>query len=220
LKSLFLNESLPETQLLLHKSGEYLENFGLEIDLTQEELELCIEYCSSRIKFLNFCALDDQSIYKTFRLVEKIKQSLNYLTIRSYDDKLSSIVLQNLGQILPSKLEYLNLALKINTNDFEIFLRNSHNTFIKKLLIKNIRYGNREELEKKNILPYIKKYIMKNKRTTCLAFLDYFYSQVCTKDDDLTSLKNEVEEFRLYDIIVQNYDDLNIEVCEFINKMY
>jgi hypothetical protein len=212
LKSLFLNKPLPKSQLLLHKSGEYLENFGLEIGLSQEELELYIKYCSSGIKFLNFCALDDHSIYKTFCLVEKIKQNLNYLTIRSYDDKLSSILLQNIGQILPSILEYLNLALKINTNDFEIFLRNSQNTFIKKLLIKNIRYGNRVELlEKKNILPYIRKYIMKKKRATYLAFKDH---------DDLASLKNEVEEFRLHNIIVQNYDDLNIKVCEFINEMY
>jgi hypothetical protein len=221
LKTLFLNESLIEPQLLLQKSGEYLENFGFEIELTQEELELYIKYCSSRIKFLNFCGLDSQNIYKTFRLVEKFEQSLNYLTIESYDYTHGSIVLQNLGQILPSKLEYLSLALGINANDFEIFLRNSHNTFIKKILIKNIRYGNREELEKKNILPYIKKYIMKKKRTKCLAFLEEFHRQGHIKDDDLVSLKDEVEEFRLNNIIVQNYYDLNIEeVYNFINEMY
>jgi hypothetical protein len=45
-------------------------------------------------------------------------------------------------------------------------------------------YGKREELEEKNILPYIKKYIMKKKY---LAFLDYSYPLVCTKDDDLAS---------------------------------
>jgi hypothetical protein len=220
LKSLFLNKLLAEPQLLLQKSGEYLENFGLEIGLTQEELELYIKYCSSKIKFLKFSALNDQSIYKTFHLVEKFEQSLNYLTIESYDYTLGSIVLLNLGQILPSILEYLSLALEINTSDFEIFLRNSQNTFIKNLLIKNIRYGRREELEEKNILPYIKKYIMKKKRAKYLAFLDYFYTQVCIKDDDLTSLKNEVEGFRLHNIIVQNYYDLNIEVCKFINEMY
>jgi hypothetical protein len=144
LKSLFLNGSITESQLLLQKSGEYLENFGLETGLTQEELELCTKYCSSRIKFLQFSRLNDQNIYKTFHLVEKVEQSLNYLIIESYDGKHSSTILQNLGQVLPSILEYLSLALKINTNDFEIFLRNLHNTFIKKLLIKNFRNGKRK----------------------------------------------------------------------------
>jgi hypothetical protein len=219
LKSLLLNKPLTEPQLLLQKSSKYLENFGLEIELPQEELELYIKYCSSKIKFLKFSALNDQNIYKTIHLVEKVEQSLNYLIIESYEH--SSIVLQNLGQVLPSILEYLSLALEINTSDFEIFLRNSHNTFIKKLLIKNIRYGKREEPEKKNILPYIKEHIMKKKRARYLAFLDYFYYQMyIIKDDDLAFLKNEVEEFRLHNIIVQNYYDLNIEVCEFINEMY
>jgi hypothetical protein len=104
------------------------------------------------------------------------------------------------------------LTLNINTSDFEIFLRNSHNTFIKKLLIKNIRYEKQEKLEKMNILPYIKEYIMKEKRANCLAFLEEFYRHCYIKDDDLVSLKNEVEEFRLHNIIVQNYYDLNIEV--------
>jgi hypothetical protein len=221
LKSLFVNKPLTKPQLLLQKSGEYLENFGFEIGVTQEELELYIKYCSSKIKFLKFSALNDQNIYKTFHLIEKVEQSLNYLTIESYVDKHGSIVLQYLGQVLPSILEYLSLALKINTSDFEIFLKNSQNTFIKKLLIKNIRHGKREELvEKKNILPYIKEYIMKKKRTKYLAFLDYFYTQSIIKDDDLASLKNEVENFRLHNIIIQYYYDLNIEIREFINLMY
>jgi hypothetical protein len=221
LKTLFLNESLIEPQLFLQTFGEYLENFGFEIELTQEELELYIKYCSSRIKYLNFCGLDSQNIYKTFRLVENFEQSLNYLTIETYDYTRGSIVLQNLGQILPSKLEYLSLALGINTNDFEIFLKNSHNTFIKKLLIKNIiKYGKREKLGKINVLPYIKKYIMKEKRTKYFAFFDYSYPQLYSKDDDLASLKDEVKEFTLHNIIVQNYHDLNFEVCEFINEMY
>jgi hypothetical protein len=220
LKSLFMDEPITEPQLLLQKSGEYLENFGLEIELTQEELELYIEYCSSKIKFLKFSALNDQNIYKTFHLVEKVEQSLNYLTIESYDGKHGSIVLQNLGQVLPSTLEYLNLALNINTNDFEIFLRNSHNTFIKKLLIKNFRYGKQEKLEKKNILPYIKEYIMKKKRAKRLAFLEEFYRLCYIKSDDLASSKNEVEEFRLHNIIIQYYYDLNIVVHNFINEIY
>jgi hypothetical protein len=220
LKSLFMDKPITESRLLLQKSGEILENFGLEIELTQEELELCTKYCSSRIKFLKFSALNDHNIYKTFHLVEKVEQSLNYLTIESYVCKHSSIILQNLGQALPSTLEYLSLALKINTSDFEIFLRNSHNTFIKKLLIRNFRYRKQEKQEKMNILPYIKEYIMKKKRAKYLAFLEELHTQSCIEHDDLVSLKNEVEEFGLHNIIVQDYYDLDIGVYNFINEMY
>jgi hypothetical protein len=222
LRSLIINKPLliETLQLLLQKSGKYLENFGIEDGFVQQDLDLFIKYYNSEIKLLKFSGFDGQNIYKILHLVEKIELSLNYLTIESYDDKLGSIVLLILGQILPSKLEYLSLSLKINKSDFEIFLENSRNTFIKKLLIKNIRCGKREVLEKKDILPLIKEYIMKKKRTKYLAFLDYFYVQGHIKDDDLTSLKNEVEEFRLNNIMVQNYYDLNIDVCDFINEMY
>jgi hypothetical protein len=222
LRSLIINEPLliETLQLLLQKSGKYLENFGIEDGFVQQDLDLFIKYYSSEIKLLKFSGFDGQNIYKILHLVEKIELSLNYLTIESYDDKLSSIVLQNLGQFLPSKLEYLSLVLKINKSDFEIFLKNSRNTFTKKLLIKNIRCGKREVLDKKNILPHIKEYIMKKKRTEYLAFLDWFYVKGHIKVDDLTSLKNEVEEFRLHNIMVQNYYDLDINVYEFINELY
>ncbi|GET67182.1 hypothetical protein GLOIN_2v1774336 [Rhizophagus irregularis DAOM 181602=DAOM 197198] len=50
----------------------------------------------------------------------------------------SSTLLRNLGQVLPSRLEYLCLALSFIKSDLEIFLKNSQNTFIKKLLINNV----------------------------------------------------------------------------------
>ena len=99
------------------------------------------------------------SIHPIFNLVESIKHSLNYLLINinivgSHSSiECNSIILQNLGQILPFKLEYLNLSLHIETSDFEVFLKNSQDTFIKKLLINN--------LEGEDILSYIKEYIMK-----------------------------------------------------------
>jgi hypothetical protein len=51
------------------------------------------------------------------------------------------------------------MNLEIKKDDFEIFLKNSQNTFIEKLLIRN-----REQNGCKDILPYIKEYIMKKKR--------------------------------------------------------
>ncbi|CAB4403380.1 unnamed protein product [Rhizophagus irregularis] len=218
LKSLFMAESFTESlPLLLQKSGDYLENFGLEL-LRQEQkiLELIIKYYSKKIKFLNFCELEDQNIYKIFQLIEKVELSLNYLTIdTNCNVNLGSIVLQYLGQILPSKLEYLNLILIIKPNDFKTFLKNLQNTFIKKLLINNI-----EKEEQEDILSYIKEYIMKKKRSEYLALLECFTVQSYYTEVDLYSLKDEVKEFRLHNIIVQNYNDLDIETHKFIHEMY
>ncbi|GBB87660.1 hypothetical protein RclHR1_14130001 [Rhizophagus clarus] len=119
--------------LLVQKSGNYLENLGINLryDLYTTayiilKTAIITKCCNTKIKFLEFHDFDDQTIYKL---------SLNYLTIRCHEDDyglelLSSIILQNLGPILPSKLEYLNLVLVFNMDDFEIFLKNSQNIFI------------------------------------------------------------------------------------------
>ncbi|RGB27083.1 hypothetical protein C1646_769580 [Rhizophagus diaphanus] len=79
----------------------------------------------------------------------------------------SSIILQNLGQIFSSKLEYLDLTLCIEVSDFEVFLKNSR-YFIKKFLIKDLKRNNYN-----NILPYTKKYIMMEKRFGYLNFRNH-----------------------------------------------
>ncbi|PKC72619.1 hypothetical protein RhiirA1_438150 [Rhizophagus irregularis] len=237
LKSLFLDEVLQIDPLksLLQKSGDFLENFGFGYGLglytsnesKQQLLELIIKYCTN-IKFFDLPGFDDQNIYSAFELIKNVAQNLNYLSIDfcklydfyNYDTKLSSIVLRNLGQILPFKLEYLSLTLMINTNDFEIFLKNSQNTFIKKLLISNKMQGGIEV-----ILPYIKKYIMKKNSIKYLAIMETFFentTDIIFKSKDLfslISLKDEVKEFGEHNIKVQNYYDLQIQVCEFIKEV-
>ncbi|PKK68017.1 hypothetical protein RhiirC2_782804 [Rhizophagus irregularis] len=216
LKSLFISEisQIESFQLLLQKSGDYLENvgfssnFNLSLVLKQQLLELFIKYCKN-IKFLDFYGFESQITYQVLNLIENIKQNLNYLSIYIWYDntgtECSSIVLQNLGQILPSKLEYLCLCLlHIKANDFEIFLKNSKDTFIKKLLICNN--------EGQDILPSIKKYIMKKKRAKYLAIYSSF-----DKIKELFSLKDEVKEFELYNIKVQSYDSSEICISDFIN---
>ncbi|RGB30453.1 hypothetical protein C1646_817919 [Rhizophagus diaphanus] len=215
LKSLIIDDVLIEPlQLLLQKSGEYLENFGLEHnEFIQQVSELTIKYCKN-INFLQLYDLNDD-INMTFHLIKNINHHLNYLTIESYE--LSSIILQNLGQVLPPKLEYLNLILNINKRDFEIFIKSFQNTYINKLLISNVRDETREKEEEKNILPYIKEYIMKKKRVEYFAFQECF--TLSFNNDDLFSMEDEVKEFKLYNIIVQNYNDLNIIIHDFINEI-
>ncbi|GET60610.1 uncharacterized protein OCT59_008411 [Rhizophagus irregularis] len=211
LKSLIINELSQidnSLQLLLQKSGDYLENFGYTLGIlsnlsqNRQLLDLIIKYCEN-IKFLNFFGSESHIFYQTFNipnLIENIKQNLKYLSINLCDDVYLSndnisILLQNLGQTLPSKLEYLSLVFNIKENDFRIFLENSHNIFINKLKIM--------QTSSDNILNNVKEYIMKEKRVKYLAIWDF-------KNGDLSRLKYEVKEFNLYNIKVLNYHDLSL----------
>ncbi|RIA80452.1 hypothetical protein C1645_838664 [Glomus cerebriforme] len=225
LRTLFLSKlfQIKSFQLLLQKSGEYLENIGFgsltSYDLRQQLFELISEYCT-KIKFFKLPGFyNSQSIYFAFDLIKNVGKNLNYLSIHFYklfgvlhhqrDDeiiKLNSIILHELGQILPSRLEYLNLSLMINAIDLEIFLKNSQNVFIKKLLIRNkMQIGNQD------ILPFIEEYIMKKKKVKYLAF-----KQDYLKKGDLFLSRDQVIKFELYDIKVQSYEDLNINSYDHI----
>ncbi|RIA91673.1 hypothetical protein C1645_821680 [Glomus cerebriforme] len=230
LKSLILiNEKLniESLQLLFQKSSDYLENFGSLYRLNESELllESIMKYCN-KIKILEVNArLNNQDIYQVFNLINNIQQNLNYLSINvisviNYRNQqtdyfeLSSIILLNLGQILPFKLEYLNLRLVINPNDLEVFLKNSQNTIIKKLVITNIQY------QTWDILPYIKyvkKYIFKKKRVEYLAIKEVSWPSRVGKE--LFSLKDEMKEFKLHNIQVLRFDDLYIDFCDFIKEI-
>jgi hypothetical protein len=237
IESLQLSLQIEPLRLLLQKSGNYLENFGFSYNddllLKQQLLGLIKKYCKN-IKYFDFLGFENQIIYLSFNLIENIKQNLNYLLIKvcEYYQVLfnniehSSTILQNLGQILPSKLEYLCLNLYIKANDLEVFLKNSQNTFIKKFLIYNNIQADDDDI---GILPYIKEYIMKEKRVEYLAIKDTFFKRdprhsvenmdsSCLKDN-LSDLKDEVEEFKLHNVKVQSYYDLDIHVYDFIKKI-
>ncbi|EXX67261.1 uncharacterized protein OCT59_000189 [Rhizophagus irregularis] len=224
LKSLFMNEILnvESLLLLLQKFGDYLENFGFGfIEETKYDepkrqlLEFILKYCTNLIYF-DPGTPDDINIYS---LIQS-GQNINYLTIELDDfiyhtiyKEYSSNVLKNLGQVLPSNLEYLCLSISFNIHDLKIFLNNSQNIFIKKLLIKNID-GERD------ILFYIKEYIMKKERVKYFAFLDAENEENEGYNKELVFLKDEVNEFKLYNIIVQKYVDLYITASSFLEDYY
>ncbi|GBC02663.1 hypothetical protein RclHR1_04740006 [Rhizophagus clarus] len=210
LRSLFTYKSDEILESLIRKSGNYLENLGIVNNESQQFLRLIIKYCG-KIKYLGPIWLDKQNICLLFNLIENITQNLNYLVIDYfYNIHSSSFVLQNLGQVLPLKLEYLNLLLTINTNDLKIFLKNSQNIFIKRFLIKNLK------TESEDIFPYIKEYVMEKKRIKYLAIKESFHG----KSEDLFSQKDKVKEFELNDIQVLNYNDLLIDNYNFIKETY
>ncbi|GET66557.1 hypothetical protein GLOIN_2v1879328 [Rhizophagus irregularis DAOM 181602=DAOM 197198] len=176
---------------LIQRSGNCLENFNINNYKSQQLLQSLKLYCRN-IKFLSI-ELHYQNVDLIFNLIKNIRQNLNYLIINSDGKiKFSLILLHNLGQILPFKLEYLRLVLAIKGSDLE------------------------NEGTSQDILPYIKEYIVKKKRVKYLAILDVF----CGKKVDLFSLKDEVKEFQLYDIQVLDYYDSIINIYDFINNSY
>ncbi|PKK59851.1 hypothetical protein RhiirC2_857156 [Rhizophagus irregularis] len=205
LKTLFMTMVILQIKpihLLLQKSGCYIENlayggesFRYDLSLKQQLSEIILKYCKN-IKYLKFTELENQDPYQVFKLIENIKQYLNYLSINILEVRQSSgiissssMILQNLGHVLPSKLEYLNLILDIKESDFKVFLENSRDIFINKLLIMQMgRY---------DILHYTKEFIMKEKRVKYLAIKGIYKK-------DLYSFKDEVNEFKLHNIRVQD----------------
>ncbi|RGB23164.1 hypothetical protein C1646_774920 [Rhizophagus diaphanus] len=146
--------------------------------------------------------------YQLINLIENIKQSFSCLSITLSNDLLTNyslFILQNLGQILPSKLDYLSLDLTIKKNDFRVFLENSQYILINKLLI--------TQSGDDDILHYIKEHIMKKKRVKYLAIKNIRNSK------ELFNLKDEVKEFDLHNIKVRSYNDLVINVHSFLNNI-
>ncbi|RGB36621.1 hypothetical protein C1646_757928 [Rhizophagus diaphanus] len=210
LKSLFIEGRLQINllELLLQKSGNYLENFAVtgfsnyNSSSKRQIIGLITKYCNN-IKFLALYGFDTQITH----LIENINCNLNYLSIiinnifRDHNVGYNSTFLQNLGQILPSKLEYLSLSLFIKKSDFKIFLEKSQNTFINRLLI--------VQQSKDDILHYIKEFIMKEKRVKYLAIRDL--GNIL----DLSTLEDEVNEFMLYNIIVLDFFKLYLHVRKY-----
>ncbi|EXX75661.1 uncharacterized protein OCT59_019079 [Rhizophagus irregularis] len=215
LKSLFINaiSNIDESLLLLlQKSGGYLKNFSVdrltyfESELIQQILALVMKYCKN-IEFLGIYGITYENVYPVLNLIENIKQNLNCLSVSCVlDNSTSSILLQNLGQILPSKLEYLDLTLGIEISDFKVFLKNTQGTFIKKLLIRDsIRKTNY------NLLRHLKKYIMKEKRVRYLNFRNLH--------KELFDYRDIVKEFKSHNVRVQKYNDLHFDMYQFMQKL-
>ncbi|POG77681.1 hypothetical protein GLOIN_2v1544813 [Rhizophagus irregularis DAOM 181602=DAOM 197198] len=92
------------------------------------------------------------------------------------------------------------------TDDLEIFLRNSQNTFIKKLLIRYMVWN-----EGKHILSYIKEFITEKKRVKYLAISEFGPGV----DNELFSSKDK---FKFHNVVVRRYNDLYITPYNFITN--
>ncbi|GBC47796.2 hypothetical protein RhiirA1_469152 [Rhizophagus irregularis] len=166
-----------------------------------ESLKLLMQKFGNYIENIGITNKESQQL---LQLIIKYCSNIKYLVTTWLDT--------TKRQILPFKLKYLNLILMIsNTINLEIFLKNLQNTFIKRLLIKNVIV--KEENE--DIFPYIKEYIMKTKRVEYLAILE----NIDGKYEDLFFQKEKVKVFQLHGIKVLNYSDLVINVYDFIKEI-
>ncbi|RIA81877.1 hypothetical protein C1645_836250 [Glomus cerebriforme] len=210
LRTLYIDDiyEIDSLKLLLQNFGNGLRNviIGRKIndEMDQELLELMINFCKN-IEYFNLEEFDKQSIRTVCDLIKNVGESLCHLSINCncntilYQDdeniRNSSELLQELGPVLPNRLEYFNLNLSINPVEFENFLVKSNDTFINDLMIEN-------KLHENSILPQIKEHLMKNKRIKNISFDEGELS--------LFSRRNEVKEFKSHDICVFSGVELRI----------
>ncbi|PKY24679.1 hypothetical protein RhiirB3_439328 [Rhizophagus irregularis] len=224
LKSLFIDErsklQIESLKLLLQKSGNYLENITIKLYNSEYMLQLykLLEIYCDKIKFLDILFKNDKYIYLALDLIKNVQQNLNYLSIYLIrpNRKLESIMLENLEQILPRRLEYLKLEHNFSAKGSKVLFKKLQNIFIKKLLIGNPA-NSYDTFESEDILLHIKKYIMKEKRIEYLAMKDLYKRR---EKRDLFDYKNVVKEFKFYGIHVKDYDDLCIGDGENIKTDY
>ena len=138
IKSLKLESNNSGIDLLLQNVGLHLENLGFE-DMGKEIYESVINHCD-QIWYLYISWIDHNNISRFYKLVSHLNKHLKYLTLRKYDTNFVKKILKGLGQILLDTLEYLNLHLKIDPNDFKTFFNHCEHVKLKKLLVKNFDY--------------------------------------------------------------------------------
>ncbi|GET54040.1 hypothetical protein GLOIN_2v1774275 [Rhizophagus irregularis DAOM 181602=DAOM 197198] len=129
LKLFFLKKVAIFYQLNVLESIHILHCHSLNSDFVQQIIKIIKPFKLRSLK-LN---IDNFNVYL---LIENIGQTINYITngLNDFDPNcqyLSKIILQNLGQVLPSKLKYLHLDLLFSTDDFKMFLIDFQNTLLR-----------------------------------------------------------------------------------------
>ncbi|RIA81865.1 hypothetical protein C1645_789404 [Glomus cerebriforme] len=142
-------------QLLLLKIGSHLENLILSID-KNDTLQNISHFCE-KIKFIHFTKLKQDSIPELNRLILNFGTTLRYLTLDIDDysyvispfqyikrvsgiqdmEKSSILLLQQLGQLLPPTLEYIDLFLILDPINLKTFLINCKHLKLSRLLLRN-----------------------------------------------------------------------------------
>ncbi|CAG8625330.1 8349_t:CDS:1 [Funneliformis caledonium] len=218
-------QSITPIQLFFQKISSCLDNLAIIYQpyFMKEYLESIILYCE-RIEFFHLGAIDYNNLPQLFQIIASCGQ-LKYLTleikyhefnqkeIRStsfdiryvdqIDDlKVSSMILRELGQLLPSNLKYLDLSFVFDPKDLKIFFDNCKHVNLRQLLIRN---NSKNTLN--STLSVIKEFIREKR-------LDYLAYAICLYySNSLNSLEELVKETGNL-VTMKNYDDLVLKASD------
>jgi len=194
--------------LLLQKIGSYLKHLELILWEREKAFEGIINYCN-KIKFL-YLRIGYENVPQLYRLINNNKH-LKYLSLEANKLKISSMILKDLGQVLPNSLKYLNLDLHIDPNDLKIFLENcKHVVGLNHLLVRN---GNIENID---VTFNVLKEFVREKRVKDFAYdVNRHFNPNDLDHLNLDKLVNEAQPF----VEMKRYDDL-VAVVKLEMKRY
>ncbi|CAG8504491.1 3486_t:CDS:1 [Funneliformis mosseae] len=226
IKTLKLEGQIAETvfiQLLLQKAGSYVENLELKlwVDVERKRVfESIIKYCD-KIQFLHLYEIDYVNIPQLYKLITQVRKNLKYLSLQNKNYhppyillsgnkdnlRVSSMILENLGQILPSSLNYLDLNLVIDPTNFKDFLDNcKHFVRLSRLLVKN---KNIKEID--DTFNILKKFVKENEVTNFAYQVNSCFNPDDFEHQNLEKLVNDIQP----SIKMNKYSDLVIRISDF-----
>ncbi|PKC57926.1 hypothetical protein RhiirA1_541361 [Rhizophagus irregularis] len=162
--------------------------------------------CSNTLNIITLYNVNFEGIIYLNKIFEQLNvlESVHIIHCLSLN---TSFIQQILNLTKPFKLKSLFINVSSNIDEsLLLLLQKSGGTFIKKLLIRDsIRKANYD------LLPYIKKNIMKEKRVKYLNFRNF--------NKELFDYRDIVKEFKSHNIIVQKYNDLHFDIYQFMRKL-
>ncbi len=207
IKTLKVNGRISGIALLIQKVGPYLVHLDLRIsdDIENEKaFESIINHCD-KIKYLHISLFKDKDIYQLYKLITHIDNRLKYLSLEIYT--FNSMILKELGQILPDSLEYFNLNLAIDPDELKNFLNECEHVGLNKLLVRNKNEKNVD------VTFDILKEFVKGKKIENFAYeVSSRFNPNNLEHHNLEKLVNEFQSI----LMMKRYDDLIIEIYDFI----
>ena len=172
------------------------------MELRKKVFNSVIEFCE-KIRFLRLNIIDSDDFTKLSKMIHKFNDSLKYLTIETKSTTaISSIILSELGKILPHSLFYLDLRLFLDSKYLQIFFEDCSQIELKRLLFKVSCYNKCKDCNLKIIKDFVK-----GKNIESLAYnITLDHNKVLCKN-----LENLIEEIQSF-VRMDMHDDLVIKI--------
>ncbi|CAI2187971.1 10810_t:CDS:1 [Funneliformis geosporum] len=202
---------IPGIAVLIQSVGpylKYLELRFLEDHAKNMALESIIRYCD-KIVFLSLSCFDDKDAHLYNKIIH-MNNHLRYLTIEnehfSYNP-IESGLLKKL-EILPNRLEYLNLKFAFDPNDLKLFLNNcNHLVSLNNLLVRNYSCYDGIDVTFKLLKNFVEENKVKNFAYQVEAFFDHKNS----RHQYMERLARKIQPF----VQMKNYKELVVKISDF-----